>query len=388
MSVTRRDFLSGAGAAALAAAFPRCASANARSNESRLNLLLFIADDLGATLGCYGDGQARTPHLDGFAYECVRFERAFVTMASCSPSRSSILSGLYPHQNGQIGLAHYSYSMAPGLPNLVSLLKEAGYRTGIIGKLHVNPASDFPYDDRGLEHSRTRDVRAAAADAGRFFAENGQRPFFLHFNVVDPHTPLLDQYQGLPERPMRADEATVWPWIGLDHPTLRQRIAGYYNCVSRVDTAFGLVLDELRKHGLEENTLIVVLGDHGPPFTRGKASIYEAGLRIPLLVRWPGRSRPGVVRREMVSTIDLLPTLCEAAGAPLPTGLPGRSMAPLIGDRKARWRELLFAEYTTHPPEWFFPMRSVRDDRCKLIHNLLAPARPNPITLMDNCPAR
>ena len=385
--ITRRDFIAATSAAALGGVLPRMAMAQAETGWRQPNVLFFVADDLGVQLGCYGDPQARTPHLDRFARENVRFTSAFVTQASCSPSRSSILAGTYPHQNGQIGLAHYGYAMAPGLPNVASLLKAAGYTTGIIGKLHVNPEGDFPFDDRGISHGRTRDVRAAAADAGRFFAANRERPFFLHMNIIDPHVTLRDQFAGLPEDPQKPEDVEVWPWIGIDHPDLRKRTAGYYNCVSRIDTCFGLVLEELKQNGLEDNTLIIFIGDHGAPFTRGKTSCYESGLGIPMLVRWPGKSGKGVVREELVSTIDMLPTVLDACRLPVPETLPGRSLRPLLQSAEAPWRRYLCAEFTAHPPEWFFPVRSVRDARYKLIHNLLAPGRERRRPDIDSCPA-
>ncbi len=121
------------------------------------NILLVTADDLGLQLGCYGDTIAHTPNLDRFAGEGVRFTRAFVTQASCSPSRSSMLTGLYPHQNGQIGLSHRGYSIHDStIPTLPGELKKAGYTTGIIGKLHVNPESCFPFDFKHTSHQTAR----------------------------------------------------------------------------------------------------------------------------------------------------------------------------------------------------------------------------------------
>jgi arylsulfatase A-like enzyme len=125
----------------------------ARSAEPP-NVLLITADDLGNQLSCYGDERLKTPRLDALASQGVRFTRAYVTQSSCSSSRASLLTGLYPHQNGQYGLAHLGFSMHPGQENLPALLKAAGYRTGIIGKLHVEPAAEFPFDWRPIPRNR------------------------------------------------------------------------------------------------------------------------------------------------------------------------------------------------------------------------------------------
>ncbi len=351
----------------------------------RTNVLLITTDDLGPYLGCYGDRQARTPHLDRLAAGAVRFKLAFVTQPSCSPSRSSIFTGLYPHQNGQIGLSHRGYSMHPGMKTMPMLLKQAGYRTGVIGKIHVAPSEAFPFDFKRTQVQPTRNVRGVARQAGDFLRQS-TGPFFLMVNYFDPHRPLVDQVKGIPERPQRPDEVKPFPFLGVDTPKVRKEVAGYYNCATRADLAVGLLLEELSKAGHADDTLVVFIGDHGPPFTRAKTTCYEAGLRIPFIVRWPGRAKPGLVREEMISTVDLLPTVLDAAGLATPKGLAGRSLVPLLEGRSVPWRETLCAEYTSHGEQCFFPRRSIRDRRHKLILNLLT-NRPNPIRGVDGCAA-
>lgn len=386
-NIGRRAFLRGlaSGAALSAPLFTNAFAAD--PNRQRLNILLIVAEDMGPQVGCYGDSQAKTPHLDQFAAGAVRFENGFVTQASCSPSRSSILTGSYPHQNGQLGLAHYGFRMPDGLPNIPHLLKAAGYRTGIMGKLHVNPGKDFPFDFHGTKHGKTRDVRATAKTAAEFMSKGGDKPFFLYLNFADAHTPLTDQVAGEPKTPTKPAEVTPWPFLGVDTPALRKRVAGYYNCVRRVDLGVGLTLDALAKAGHADDTLVIFIGDHGPPFCRGKTTCYEAGLRIPFIVRWPGKSTAGLVSEKLVSTIDLLPTIAEAAGAPCPAGLPGKSLRRLLDRSEAPWRETLFAEFTNHGPTGYFPQRSIRDSRYKLIANLVADDRGHPGGSVDGCPA-
>lgn len=260
----------------------------AANQKAPLNVLLITADDLGLQVGCYGDSVAKTPHLDQLAKRGMRFTNAYVTQASCSPSRSSILTGLYPHQNGQIGLANRGYSMQEGITTLPQLLKQAGFQTGIIGKLHVNPESAFPFDVEYKNTKTTQHVRQVGALAEAFFNKTAQKPFFLMVNFFDPHRSFHSQIDSVPRQPYTAHTVRPFAFQGIDTPAQLDSIAGYYNGIGRVNEGVGLVLEKLRQAGQENNTLVIFLGDHGPPFARAKGSCYEAGVRIPLLVFWPG----------------------------------------------------------------------------------------------------
>lgn len=351
------------------------------AEPNKPNVLLIVSEDNSPNLSCYGDPCVETPNLDKLAAEGVRFEHAFVATASCSESRCSILTGLYPHQNGQIGLATHRYSMYRSWPNIPSLLKQQGYRTGIIGKLHVNPASAFPFDFRwnaaafcSFAH---RDVRKIAEVADDFFTQS-DRPFFLMVNYPDTHLPWLRQQNDLPAIPLTASEVRVMPFVGIDGTRLRECAADYYNCISRLDTGIGMLLEKLARTGHDRNTLVIYLADHGAQFPRGKLSCYEGGLRVPLIVRWPGEAEEGLVNRDLVAAVDLLPSILEAVGATVPAGLAGRSMLPLLKADAVKWRECVFAEYHSHYPPIYFPQRTVRDSRFKLIVNLLQD-RVNPV---------
>ncbi|NQT16273.1 MAG: sulfatase [Planctomycetes bacterium] len=343
------------------------------------NVLLITSEDNGPQLGCYGDANIETPNLDRLAAEGVRFEHAFVATASCSESRAAIFTGLYGHQSGQIGLATHRYAMHREFPNVPSLLKQQGYRTGIIGKLHVNPESAFPFDMKAHKASTfaQRDVRKIARIAGEFMAES-DGPFFLMVNYADAHLPFIRQQHGLPEKPFEAGDVEVPPFVGAESPKLREAAADYYNCMSRMDTGVGLLLEELAATGRADQTVVIYLGDHGPQFQRGKVTCYEAGLHVPLIVRWPGQTNAGSARSELVATVDLLPTILEAVDADAPGGLAGRSLVPLLRGEAVKWRACVFAEYNCAFPPVYFPQRSVRDDRYHLILSLLDD-RPNPV---------
>ena len=343
------------------------------------NILLIVSEDNGPDLGCYGNPYVYTPRLDQLAEEGVLFENAFVTYSVCSPSRSTIFTGLYPHQNGQIGLATHKFRMFRSFKTLPTYLKEAGYRTGCLGKIHVNPESDIPFDFHPIKSSNFSKRRlpdyAMFADT---FINVSPEPFFLMVNFPDAHYPVQKQVEGLPANPLDADDVETLPFVGADSRRLREFTANYYNCMSRLDTVVGILLEKLEQSGKAENTIILYLGDHGAQFSRGKCSNYEAALRVPFIIKWPGTARPSLRQTELVSTIDLLPSILEMCGIQVPGGLPGKSLLPLLKDEKdARGHSHIFADGSGSAAFFYFPKRSVRDKRYKLIYNPLQD-RENP----------
>lgn len=331
------------------------------------NVLLITADDLGLQLSCYGDPYIETPELDALAASGVMFRTAYVTQASCSSSRSSMFTGLYPHTTGQIGLANGGFVLDPAEvgKNLTVYLKEAGYRTGILGKLHVSPESSFPFDYRPKKGD-TRDVKAVAANAAAFLNGPDGKPFFLMVNYSDPHfykeggkgKPVFPaQWKGIPEDPIAEDTIPGWDFQGFDEPVARERASNYYNTIKRLDVGVGLLLDELEKSGAAEDTLVIFLGDHGPPFNRGKTTCYESGLRVPFLVRWPGVSNAGMESEALVSAADIVPTIVDAVGREFPREFHGASLREAVTQEEAPegWREYLVGEFHYHGSGDFFP---------------------------------
>lgn len=337
------------------------------------NVLLITSEDNGPQLSCYDDPYAQTPNLDNLAREGIRFTNAYVTQAGCSPSRASIFTGLYTHQNGQIGLATHNMRLyKKNMPNIFRSLKDAGYLTGIIGKIHVNPESAFPLDYHDqLNGFKHRDVRQEAELAGKFMKE-ADKPFLLMVNYKDAHRPFIRQQSGLPEKPLEPNDVEPLPHFGLKTDTLVENTANYYNCMNRLDAGIGMLMDALNKSGQRDNTIVIYLGDHGADILRGKRTSYEGGVKIPLIMRWPKGIRSGQVRHEMVSTIDLMPTLLELCGAEPVNNLPGRSLSTIFkGEIDDKWRKYLFTEYHLHSGHNFYPQRTVRNHRFKLILNLM-----------------
>ena len=336
------------------------------------NILFIVSEDNGPEMGCYGTPIA-TPHLDGLAKEGTLFRHAYVPQAGCSQSRAAFLTGLYPHQNGQIGLATWKYAMySKTTPNVVTTLKQAGYRTGIIGKLHVNPKEAFPFDFKAIGTSNfSRKDMANYFEQARRFMNGSRRPFYLQVNFPDAHRPFIKQIDGLPAKPLTGADVKALPFMGINHPELRQQTADYYNCMMRLDTYIGRLLQVLEATGKAKDTVVVYIGDHGADVMRGKRTSYEGGVRIPMIIRWSG-ARAGQRRTELVSTLDLFPTFCEIAGARVPKALEGRSLKPLVHGQTPAWRRYLFTEFHVHSNHNPWPQRTVRDERFKLIHNPVA----------------
>lgn len=345
----------------------------------RPNILLMVSEDNGQHFSCYGDQNIETPCIDKLASEGARFEHGHTTQAVCSPGRASLLTGLYPHQNGQFGLATHKYALYDDFPNLQGLLKQAGYRTGMLGKLHINPESLFPLDmwwnERDFISFNHRDVVTTANMADEFMGASDD-PFFLMVNFSDAHLPFIRQDFGVPEIPLTADDVSPLPQVGVDSKRIREHTADYYNCLLRLDKGIGLILDKLEALGKADNTLVIFTTDHGAQFSRGKTCIYEGGLRVPLIMRWPHKIAANQVRTELMSHIDVMPTILDAVGESCPEGLPGLSALSLLnGDSLGR--RYLFGEWCSAGPMTFFPQRSVRDEKYKLIWNLMTD-RPSP----------
>lgn len=337
--------------------------------DERPNVVLFVGEDHGRHYGCYGDGNAWTPFIDTLAAEGVRYDTHQTTCPICSPGRASILTGLHPFQNGQINLSTHRYSMYRPFRNLVGELRRAGYYTGRFGKLHVLPGEAFPFDFSWNDPDRIsfshRDTDAAAAVAKSFAsrAEAAKAPFFAYVCPADAHLPLLHQSHGLPVKPRGADDINPPDFCPVPGAHMRDRLAAYYNCLERLDKTVERVLESLwNSNG--RDTVVLVTADHGQQFPRGKLTLYEGGLQVPLIIYAPGRVSAGTVRNTPGSHVDILPTILDLLGMESVEGRPGKS---LLGHENTQ-PEYVMGEWTGSPLG-FFPQRSIRDSRYKLIVN-------------------
>jgi arylsulfatase A-like enzyme len=383
------------------------------------NFIFILGDDWGwGDLGCFGHSQAKTPHLDRLAAEGTRFTQFYVNAAVCSPSRAAFLTGRFPgrlavhsifaspEQNRAHGVPEY---LEPAVPTLPRLLQEAGYATAHFGKWHLgrgdgapNPGAygfvthlsthssgpTWPGLGEITEQGQTaaafqpRSTEAIVDETIRFVEEHRDRPFYIQAWLLDPHAVLN------PTEEQMAPYAHLSP-LGVPH---KGATTIYYSVITDADRHIGRLLARLDELGLSENTVVVFTGDNGPedlvvrnashsaagspgPFRGRKRSLYEGGVRLPLIVRWPGRVPAGRVENASVlSGVDLLPTCCALAGVSLPPDeeLDGEDTSDaLTGGHHQRTKPLLW--------EWRFgiqghvlnksPMLAVRQDKWKLLLN-------------------
>jgi N-sulfoglucosamine sulfohydrolase len=310
-----------------------------------------------------------------------------------------MLTGLYPHQNVQLGLSHLKFQMYEAFPSIPTFLHSQGYFTGIIGKRHVAPKSAFKFNyqcggfdtpyEKGASvmvkeprklidldwnekmdvEKFTRMVKDVTDTTASFIRLSGDQSFFLMLNLLDPHLPFFHQVDGYPENPLRPEEVNFMDYLPEEVRTdeTRNKIAGYYNGCTRADAAFGKVIEHLKAIGEYDNTLIVFLGDHGAPFPRAKTTNYEAGLKVPFIVKYPYQTE-AAVREEFVSTVDLFPTVIDLLDAAYSADLPGKS----IQQKMKSGYEEAFGDYNFHGWSNPDPNRSISTPRYKLIHHLFA----------------
>lgn len=293
-----------------------CRMAPAPESSDRPNILLAIADDWSyPNAGVYGDRAVLTPALDRLALEGVRFDHAYVTAPSCTPSRAAILSGQYHWRLRES--ANLWSTLDARIPVYPDLLEAAGYHVGYSGK-GWGPGRHEP-------GGRSRNPAGNPYEHfARFLQEKpADRPFCFWFGSIDPHRPY-DPGSGIAAG-IDLERITVPPHLP-DHPAVRSDLADYLAEVERFDRAVARLLLQLEGSGLAENTLVVVTSDNGMPFPRCKASVYDCGTRVPLLMRWPQRVPGGRTIDQFVSLADLAPTFLEAAGLEVPQAMTGSSL--------------------------------------------------------------
>jgi N-sulfoglucosamine sulfohydrolase len=332
-----------------------CAGSPRRNLNTSPNVLILIADDQGeGDLGCYGHRVLRTPNIDRLASEGTRFDRAFLTISSCSPSRASILTGRYPHSTGAPDLHQ---PLPAEQKTLARILRAAGWHTMAAGKWHLGAAERANWDR--IEECPGKET---AERAVKLLAERPRdKPFFFWVASWDPHRPFGEV---LPN-PHDPQQIVVPPYLP-DHPLIRMEIAQYYDKIERFDRHVGEILAELERQGELDRTFIVYLSDNGMPFPRAKTTLYDSGIRTPLLVRYPAGVKAGVVQRQLVSSVDLAPTILDVAEVPQDS-MQGQSFRTLLKIPDGPAREAVYAEANWHDYAQF--TRAVRTPRYLLVRN-------------------
>lgn len=339
------------------------------AEDERPSMILFIADDVSWNdYGCYGNAAARTPSIDRLAADGIRFDNAYLTASSCSPSRCSIATGRYPHNNGAAAELH---RLLPWhLQKFPSALRDAGYYTVLSGKNHMvqedPPAGEEGYAEPWelLTPGRAAGNSGGHADWVQILKNRPKdQPFFFWFASHDAHR----QWDGDAEwnkgkyGPMHRLEDMIVPPFLVDNDETRQDLASYYNEVTRFDYHVGKVVEIMKEQGVLDNTLILVMADNGRPFPRAKTRVHDSGMKTALVAHWPmGIAKPGAVCKSVVSAIDLAPTFLEAAGVPIPESVQGVGLRPLFNDPSSQVRSAAFSEHNWHDYEAYG--RSVRSE--------------------------
>ena len=330
----------------------------------RPNILFMICHDLGRHLCCYGVDTVDSPSIDSLAAGGVRFANSFCTAPQCSPSRASIFTGRHPHNNGVMGLCHadFAWDLHPTERHLAGILREAGYHTALIGLQHERRQPSERDFAEIVAAGFCDKVAARSVEHLRAVAD-GDQPFYMQVGFIEPHRGF-DMGGATPDE---SKGVTVPPYLVNDEGA-REEFAAYQGAIRKMDAAVGAILEALDGLGLRENTITIFTSDHGIPFPRAKCSLYDPGLAVPFIIRWPGGGwTGGRIQEEMISNIDYLPTLLDALGIPAAENIQGRSFVCLLSGRSYRPRSEIFGEMTYH--DYCDPRRCIRTDRYKLIAN-------------------
>ena len=378
---------------------------SALSAAQRPNILLVLSDDHSLPhVGAYGDVNCQrlnlTPNLDAFAAEGMRFNRAYTASPQCAPSRTAIFAGRSP-----IGISstRFGQPARPGTPFVSDLLRAAGYWVGLDGRhQHLDGQNrDAAYITetlvelgmRGPEFEARFDHFVSGANTkgealakvpGMFGAAldlvPAEKPFFLYFGFNQPHRKFGDDHESI-------DPATLklppdWP----DLPEVRLDYARYLAEVRDLDTGFGSIMEVLEQRGLAKNTLVIFMGDNGEALLRGKGTLFSRGLNVPLLVRWPGKVKPGTVSDALISGIDLAPTMLKVAGGAVADGMNGRDFSALLQGQPFAERTEIFGERGWHfgpitRTDGFDLSRSVVTKRYNFIYNAIPERSYTPVDM-------
>ncbi len=337
--------------------------------------MLFHCHDLGRHLGCYGVSTVDTPNIDRFAAEGVIFRNSFCVAPQCSPSRAAMFTGRYPHSNGVMGLTHdgFGWEINSDETHLAQCLRSAGYHTAAFGIIHeTRDPRRWGYQVVDQETVTAREVCDRMIRHLEQRAAERRTPFFVSVGCEEPHRmpgPGEHHYMGFLGDHVNPDSrhGVHIPRYLSDDEGTRAELAELQGAVTHLDAEFGRLLQALDRLELTSGTLVVFTTDHGVAMPRAKCSCYDPGLEIALVLRLPSRAgwNGGGAVSELISNVDITPTLFELAEAPAPQTVQGNSWAALLDGRSYTPREHIFAELTYH--DYYDPMRAVRTHHYKLV---------------------
>ena len=329
------------------------------AQSAKPNIIIFISDDQNQMdVGCYGNQEVATPHMDQLASEGMRFNRAYAASSMCTPSRSNMFTGLYPFRNGS--QANH-FAVKPGIQSLPHYLQPLGYRVVLAGKSHILPKSSFPFEYISSEMGKYQPIEGRSDPEGetvRFikehFTQQSDQPLCLIVATWWPHVPWM------PNRDFDPEKLTIPEYL-VDTEETREALAAYYQSITEADKLLGSVLEAVENTGEKDNTVFMFFSDQGAQFPSAKWTTYDLGLRVPFIVRWPGKVQPGSISDAMISLTDLTPTLIDLAGGDPVQELDGESFTEVLLGEKEEHRPYIFAETSVEPHYWYnyVPARSI-----------------------------
>jgi arylsulfatase A-like enzyme len=317
----------------------------AAKSQDKPNIVLIIADDVSRDdIGCYGNSQVKTPNIDRLAASGIKFTNMFLTASSSSPSRNSIITGRYPHNTGGAELHTEPPDYMISFPEI---LRANGYYSVQAGKFHMGP-----YARRGFD--KINDNNKLNGDGGgelwvKCLRERPrEKPFFMWFAAMDAHRPWgPNEFSGI-HNPAEANP----PYYLANGTGTKEDLSKYYDEITRFDHFIGLVSDELKKQGVFDNTILIIMADNGRPFPHSKTRVNDRGLRTPFVLNWPSGIEANAADYDaLISSIDIAPTILDLAGAKVPESIQGRSFSKLLKNPALRFRNYVFAEHNWHDYE-------------------------------------
>ncbi|WP_299665985.1 sulfatase [uncultured Polaribacter sp.] len=359
-----------------------------KAAEKPLNVVLILMDDQGYDTSIDGMKGIETPNFDAFSKEGMRFTNAYASVPSCSPSRSSINTGMFPHANG-----HWRNTITPELnqpdiffgrqaprvdkvgiheyiKTLPEILEENGFFTAITQKFHMSPPWKFPYTARNSVHN---DPEKYSSVISNFIDESGDKPFFFQANISPPHRNFDLHMNKFPEYMPNPNKIVVPDYLP-DTPMMREDLSKYYGCVQLADACAGAIIETLKAKGEFDNTLIIFTSDQGQPYHRAKASAYSEGLHVPYAVTGPNVTK-GQISKALISHVDMMPTILKFLNLPIPKTVQGKSLLAVFNGKEENvaGRKYIFAEHNSHGPDprEHYPSRMVFDGRFYYIKNLM-----------------
>lgn len=334
-----------------------------RGKFGRPNILMITTHDIGRHIGCYGVETVRTPNLDALAAKGVRFSNYFAADCVCSPSRGVMLTGRYPQTNGLMGLTHepWNWRLNEGERHLAAILKDAGYRTTLVGLQHVTRGDPHELGyEKVLSEKKVagETVRAAREELGK--ERKGGKPFFMKVGFFEVHRRFTNGKD--------TEKGVFVPHHLKDTPAIREDLAQFQATIHFFDKCVGEILSGLESSEAADDTLVIFTADHGIPYSGAKWSLFDPGISIPLIMYKTGtKLSGGKVHRQLMSNVDFLPTLLDLIGVDIPDNLQGYSFKDVLeGTRSRSPRKEIYAQRTSHAL-YDNLSRCVRTERYKLI---------------------